>query len=316
MRVHRRTYQSFAVVGIVLGLFQLFALPCLPQQKGAALSPFYIGFTSSLLIDVNRTDAIAATKVWTSTIARKKRIDFDPVPLILDDAKAFIDAFRNNRIDIAGVTAREFLEINEKVPLTPHFLAIRKGAALQDNVILVHTGSGINILDDLAGKDILLLGGLDGNIAKVWLETLVMEKGFPTLDRFFGARTRIVYKASQAVLPVYFKQATACMAPRLSFETMVELNPQLRNQLKIIVTSPAFAPLVICTKTGYDVPIKSVVLEEMQELHKDPEGQQLLMFFKVDHFIPFDPALLEGTRHVLAQHAKAEARLRQKSAAN
>jgi hypothetical protein len=54
----------------------------------------------------------------------------------------------------------------------------------------------------------------------------------------------------------------------------------------------------------------------MKELHTHPEGQQLLMFFKVDQFVPFNPSLLESTRHVMAQNAKLEEQMRRRTSVN
>jgi ABC-type phosphate/phosphonate transport system substrate-binding protein len=301
-----------AFIGGAFGLIQLMPSLGFSQQKPDTGTTFRMGFTSALFTDVNTTDALAATKVWASAIAKKRGFDVDPEPLIVEDAKSFADAFGSNLIDIAGVSVREYFEIKDKVGLTPHLPAKRRGKVVQDSVILAHADGGIRNIEDLREKDILLLGGIDVSIGKTWLETLVMEKGFSTVDKYFKS-VKTVQKASQAVLPVYFKQATACMVSRISLETMVELNPQLKTQLKVLIASPSFTPMVVCSRVGNRSPYLGMAIDVLKELHKEPGGEQLMMLFKIDELAPFDSAFLDSARQVMILHAKLEEQMHRRA---
>jgi hypothetical protein len=78
------------------------------------------------------------------------------------------------------------------------------------------------------------------NNALLWLDTQLLRQQLPPSHSFFRS-VKLVENASQAVLPVFFRQADACLLPRWSYDTMVELNPQVKEQTTILVHSPLLA---------------------------------------------------------------------------
>jgi phosphonate transport system substrate-binding protein len=304
----RRTFICTA-----LGIAHSIAVAGLAQQKGNPGTSFSIAFSAGLFADVNMTDALAATKVWTTAIVRKKGFDSPAEPTIFNDTAWITDALKNQRVDIAVLLSREYLEIREKVPLTPHFVPRRRGRIEEECLLLVHRLSGINSAEDLSGKDILLLLSAKGGMGRTWLENSLIEKGFPSMEKFFGKVTGM-QKASRTVLPVYFRQVDACLVTRDGFETMAELNPQLKNDLKIIATSPAFLPAILCTRANYESPYKNPALEALRDLHTEPGGQQLLIMFKIDDLVPFESRYLDSARQLIAQNLKLKEQVRRRAA--
>jgi ABC-type phosphate/phosphonate transport system substrate-binding protein len=305
-RINRRNFIR-SVTGFV---------SCLAEFAGAQLragvAPVHVAFSGGLFMDVNTTDALAATRVWARAIAQKKGFEIED-PYILDDINVSIEAFKAQRIDIAALLTKEYLEIREKVPLVPCFMPKRNGRTQQDFLVLVHVQSGFNRVEDLAGKEILLLAGMEGNLGRAWLENILMEKGYASCEKYFKRVTQL-QRASRAVLPVYFRQTDACLVTSYSFETLVELNPQLKTQLKAVAVSPAFAPAVMCVRANYESPYKQPVLDALRNLHLDPKGQQILMLFKIDEIVPMDPVSLESARQLLIQNARLKEQIRRKSA--
>ncbi len=307
MLIERRMFIKGA-----LGMGSLFLSAAHAQQKSIVAS-FNIAFSSGLFADVNPTDAMAAAKAWSNALGRKRGFIISE-PIVFSDTAAAIEALRNQRVDIATLLTREYLEIREKVALTPQFIPKRRGHTQQDSLILVNNQSGFSRIEDLAQKDILLLAGMEGSLGRTWLENTLIEKGHSSIERFFR-KSMSVQKASRAVLPVYFRQADACLVTRDGFETMVELNPQLRSQLRVLDASPAFMPALICTRGDYESPYKQSALEAVRELPAEPGGQQLLMLFKIDELVPFDHSCLDSARQLLTLNAKLKEQMRRKGAA-
>ena len=104
------------------------------------------------------------------------------------------------------------------------------------------------------------------SLAPVWSETILAREGLGSASGFYGQITT-ASKISQAVLPVFFRQLDACVVTRSGFETMVELNPQVGRQLKVLASSPPVVPVVFCFRASYDSPIRAKVLEEIAQWH-------------------------------------------------
>jgi ABC-type phosphate/phosphonate transport system substrate-binding protein len=137
----------------------------------------------------------------------------------------------------------------------------------------------------------------------------LMGKGYPSLDAFFG-KVSLIRKSSQVLLPVFFKQADACLINSDAFETTVELNPQMKRDLKIIARSPSGTTSVICIRTTLKPALRQTLVDSLRDLHAEPKGQQILTLFKVEKLLPFEPSYLESARQLIQDHGKLEARVK------
>jgi ABC-type phosphate/phosphonate transport system substrate-binding protein len=57
------------------------------------------------------------------------------------------------------------------------------------------------------------------------------------------------------------------------------MNPQLASRLRIAATSPPYVEGLVCLHAKHKDFVEEL-LQGLVELHKDPEGKQLLMIFK------------------------------------
>ena len=93
--------------------------------------------------------------------------------------------------------------------------------------------------------------------------------------------------------------------PLDAFKTMVELNPQLGEQLESLASSPPVCRGLVCARMDlWETRFREVLSESMLSLRTDPEGQQLLTLFHVDQLIRFDPAHLRGVIDLLKAYEK------------
>jgi len=279
------------------------------QVKGPSDGTLNIGFTSGYFVDVNAADGLAATKVWADAIVQKKSLNLDTRSMVFSDLIELERAVKEAKVDVVALLTREFLSVEGRVPLEPHFVAQNRGKVNDECLLMVHDRSGVKSLEELQSKDILISDDVRDSLGKIWLESVVMAKGYVSLEAFFG-KVRSIRKPSQALLPVFFRQADACLINSDSFNTMAELNPQLRRDLKLIAKSPAGTVTVICIRTGYKSPLRDLLIESLGNLHADPRGQQILTLFKVEKLVPFEPSFLESARQLVLDHRKQEARVK------
>jgi ABC-type phosphate/phosphonate transport system substrate-binding protein len=252
---------------------------------------------------------LAATKVWADAIAKKKYPDAATTSMIFGSLPEMEKAVRDGKVDMVTLLTREYLLLEGKIPLEPYFVSENRGKLNEECLLLVHNSSGIRNLEELAKKNILITETHKACLGKVWLENILMGAGYASLEVFFG-KVDTMRKPSQAVLPVFFRQADACLINSDGYDTMVELNPQIKRDLRIIAKSTAYTTSVICIRTGFKLPLRQILIDSLKGLHVDPKGQQILTLFKVEKLVPFEPSYLESVRRLVQDHVKLEARVK------
>ncbi len=116
-------------------------------------------------------------------------------------------------------------------------------------------------LGDLKNGNLFIHDEKPGNgVPQMWLDTFLVKQGL-TRSKYFFTNIKEVDKVSQAVLPVFFKQADACLVSRSGFETMVELNPQIGEQLAIQATSPGFILGGVFFRRDFRADIKKLIMD-------------------------------------------------------
>jgi phosphonate transport system substrate-binding protein len=144
-------------------------------------------------------------------------------------------------------------------------------------------------------------------IPRLWVRSVLQEAGVEVGEggvRVSGTAANV----SQAVLPVFFGQVEACVVPVSSLDTMAELNPQLRRDLKVLATSPAFCQGPICVRKDVLEEWGHLLSDVLTTLHLEPEGRQLLTLFRIEQLVPFDDAYLEPTARLLEELTGAAGR--------
>ena len=200
-----------------------------------------IGYSSSLFVGVDRKDAQAAIDMWMIELARTAGLEAKITATIYDDLEQIAAVIRQRTIDFVAMTTLDFLRIKNQVPIEPVLIATNRGKAGEEYALVIHKGAPYTELKQLRGKTLLVEKSSGGCInARLWLDTELMSQKLPPSQAFFQS-AKLVDHASQAVLPVFFRQADACLMPRWSYDIMVELNPQVKDQTSILAL-PRFWP--------------------------------------------------------------------------
>ena len=168
--------------------------------------------------------------------------------------------------------------------MEPALIGEKNGKPGDEQVLLVRRDSGIRGLDQLRGGKLTLLQGAGGEIASLWLDNLLAKRGLPAAGRMFGS-VKVVPKAQQVILPVFFRQADGCIVGSNAFQTAVELNPQLGKELVAMRTSPVYPIAVTCLRT-------TLTNEQKDRVH--PDG----LAAEGHHFREADPDAFQGRQHV------------------
>ena len=273
-------------------------LPCAAAAQGEA-QPFHIGFSSMMFSDVNKNDAKAALKVWAQTVAGERGIETDPDPSILTGLDELAAALRNKQVDMVALLTEEYRALNAAVPLAPLFFASLNGKVEEVVVLLAHRDSGIERVEDLKGRRLIIHRNPRASLAVCWLDSILLEKGLRSTAEFMG-RVDENNKLSSVVLPVFFRRSDSCLVTRSGFDTMSELNPQIGKALKVLATSPKMVPTLLCFRADYAPAFKDKVLAGLRDLHLSPAGQQVLTIFHSERLEEMPASRLQSALDLLA----------------
>ena len=275
-------------------------LLCLFQVDGVTANAevgqvprFEIGYSANLLLDVDPTDARAATKTWIDYFIEKVGEEAESETIVLESVSETVALLREEMLDIAVLTPEEFLHIASEVELEPILATTREGQVTYACGLLVREDRSFTELEELAGGRIIVERSDKGNVPHTWLEALLADNGLPVGDEFFE-EIQQVGQVSRAVLPVFFGHADACLINLESLAIMAELNPQLDRELTVLATSPRFCRTLICARPSFMEGYGDIVRESLVSLHEEPQGRQILSLFHVERLVPFEPVHLRA----------------------
>lgn len=266
-----------------------------------------IGFVRGLWTDVSETDALAAMQVLGTTLAsalpRPPRIEVE----VYASSEHLIADLRTKRVDLIGVRTEAYPSLR-RADLAPgtFYVSHRDGKPTERYVLLVPEALQPQGLAGLRQQDLYLVGGLRTGLSQAWIDTELAASKLPPSDAHF-ARVTTVAKTSQAVLPVFFKKAGACVVSRTGFETVREMNPQVGRALVILAESPPLLPSVLILRQDYDGRVREDVARALLTLHASTQGRQVLDLFGIERLVPGTDAELIGVRDLLEPHHAAAA---------
>lgn len=269
-------------------------------------APLRVAFSGEMFTDLNENDAGAALRVWAQMLGKDRGIPVDPAVRILRGISEIKSAIRNKRIDVITLTTPEYQVLREEEHLGPHIFGGKRGTITEEYVLLAHQGGSVADLESLRGRALYVFQNPRASLAMPWLDSLLRSLGKPASAQFFG-KTVPATKLTRALLPVFFRQADACVVTRDGFNTACELNPQLSKQLRILAASPKVVPVVFCFRGDYKSPFRDRLLVELPSISATPAGQQFLTLFQCDSLEQGEGTVLESGLALLADTAPREA---------
>jgi ABC-type phosphate/phosphonate transport system substrate-binding protein len=256
--------------------------------------PFRVGFARNMLSSMNDNDARAALKTWSHSIARERDVPVEPEPMLFDDVAGLIRAVLEKRVDVVAISIAAFVEVGRHARLAPLFVTYTQDQMTERYLLVAHPSSPVHSVPGLRGATLTMHAGARSALGQTWLDSLLLQQGFP-VARKFTQKISEEDRLSKVVLPVFFRQVDACIVTRRGFATMIELNPQVGRQLRVVAESVDLVPAVLAFREDFDGPYKQKLIEGLRDLHGSPSGQQLLTVFQSDRIDLVPAAALAST---------------------
>jgi ABC-type phosphate/phosphonate transport system substrate-binding protein len=266
----------------------------------ASRTQFRLGFSSATFTDVNENDAKAGLKVWAQMLLKERGLPVDPEPMVLRDSEEIVQALRSKRLDAITLNTDEYWRLGADLRAGPFIGGLNDGRITEEYVLLVHRDSQIERMEGLRGHSLTFFQNSRMCLASAWLDTVLLEAGFPRATEF--CRVTQITKLSKVVLPVFFRQTDACVVTRRGFKTMSELNPQVSQQLVVLVSSPELVPTGFCFRHDYNDPLKDTIVAELGRIKDSPAGMQVLTLFQSGSLEAHPISCLDSAFELLDTH--------------
>ena len=265
------------------------------------IGSFQVAFSTNVFKGVYLNDAIAGAKILTEALIKeysRKQYSVTP-PAIFSTLKELENLLELEEVEVLIMHTTEFLQVKHSNLVEPICVAVRDGSPYDIFYLLVNKDNNYKKIDDLKGKRILVGSPFEGDIPVIWLEKLLNQKKLKPKEKYFSS---IEYfdKALPAILPVFFNKADACIITKSLFETISELNPQLKSALTPIeISQPISIGLVVMRKNISSQDLKDDIKNAFLKMHENANGRQYLNIFRIERVNEFKEEYLQSTYNLL-----------------
>ena len=290
--------------------FALVLLPALALSQPPAASRLQARLLVSRELigkTINENDARASLVVWAGILAKARDLEIQPDQIRLVRWRELEESVRAGHLDALGLTVREYSRLRPY--LWPGQVLVderdMKKASYQ---VVVHGASGISSLADLKGKSMVVWDSTKMALASEWLAALLAEGRLGTPEQLLGRISWSAKVSGGAVLPVFFRQLDACLVSAQAMETLYELNPQLRQKLRVLAVSP---PLVVNLFAFHkDLPqsTRERLIATLAEAHHSAAGRQALTLFQGESLVSVPPAVMDAALELLQRSERVRSR--------
>ena len=290
---------------------------CLAAMAAAMLAPILtrgeseravllLAISVETLAGANISDARAAYRVWLQEIARQYGTrTADTVPDIFIPSDEIIRDIRQNTIDGYGVTALELAKVADLTD--PDSLVLQEHLANgMEYVLIVHDRSKFRSVADLRGATLVSHLHRDMILERPWLATMLAESNLEAPESFFGSR-KLSGSLTQVVLPVFFHRADVACLARPSWETALDLNPQLGRDLRILAASPKVIPIAFAFRRNTKPHLRKALVDSIQHISTMVAGQQIVALYQSSTFLLRPISIMKSTFEMLRKYDRVSA---------
>jgi len=221
-----------------------------------------------------------AIEVWNEWVAQSGdySISTHPAATMPD----FFKLIEKRKIDYALLDSSSFVRYYSQLKpnLTGETWGVqRSDKAYEEYVLLTRKESNVTEINKLKGTTLSLYP--DYGLLSMYLDNLIMKVSHRSPDNFFNV-IREVKTESQAILDVFFGYSDVCLVAKHVLDAAIELNPAIRDKLKIIHRSgEKFIPVIYIAFNNVSDIEQIRFNKAMKKLNNTARGQQMLNLFGV-----------------------------------
>jgi phosphonate transport system substrate-binding protein len=261
----------------------------LPQAAAADVKPLRVA-VAAILSPTGSLDNYQPMLDYLS-----KKLD-RPVEMVQRRTYAEINELvKTGEVDVAFVCTSAYIvgerEFGMELLAAPQV----KGETVYYSILIVPAYSKAESMADLRGKVFAFTDPMS-NTGRNYPVYLVHQLGEEP-ESFFS-RTFYTYSHDDAIRAVASGIADGAAVDSLVYAYAVEKDPSLAEQVRIIHRSEPFGMPPVVTGPNVRPQTKALLLNILQEMDNDPEGQKALAVAGFDRFLVLDDSVYDSAREL------------------
>ena len=248
--------------------------------------------------NVKTEDAQALAQILANHMIKTHSLDYD---FIVETPESIVDIENatSKGFDFIILTTEEYLNLNKKLPLEPFVTNYSESNIGYKYHLVVNKSISINDISQLKNETINVLSRRNQKAPFLWLDYLLKNKGLPSQKKYLK-EVVVDYKATNVLLPVFFKKAKACIVTEVSLNLLSELNPGIKNDIKILYSSDYILLGLGCLNSkNKNTKAYSILKDIIPTLHTNEYGRQILKLFNADKLVLYKEEYLDGYLNLL-----------------
>jgi hypothetical protein len=242
-----------------------------------------MGAITDMVLGIDVKDADAAFKIWTETFIKrlkaKNLYDFDFESKMYDDISLLKKDLLNNTINYCNVSIQDFFELNKQDEYIPFLSGTNSESEKFIHYLLISSNNKKDLIE-LSNKKIIISKSNAKNLAMYWIKSLLRDELGSTKFKSITFQS-LNENDNEDLLAVFFGKSEYAVVSESTFNLACELNPSIKNKIKILRRSSPVVNGVFLHKKDSDPSTVKAIRDIAVDIHKDNEGRQILNLFKI-----------------------------------
>jgi len=247
-------------------------------EEKPSIAEFTMGwYFPSINAQVNRTDFHVAINFWLEEFSQAVNIEHTEVK-VFDHIEDMQVAFDKGELSV--IVAPPLLIVKYFAPntLADGFVGKSITGKPYGMVMLVREDAQITEVKDVKNKRLVLPE--NDELAVVFLDSLLIPKFHQAYQRIFNSVQKLP-KQNAIIHQLFFNKADVGVAYLETYNLMVELNPQIKDTVKIFANFPIDSPNYSFFHHKFPEDLRKIFIAQALELNQSPRSQQILNDFRM-----------------------------------
>jgi len=232
------------------------------------------------IADFQKVEKQVAIEIWSKWVAQAN--DYPVSTHSAATMPDFLKLIKKEKIDYALLDSSNFIQYYHQLKpnLQGEIWGVQRSDKIyEEYVLLTRKGNNTTEMNNLEGAT--LSYNSDFGILKMYLDHFILKTSHKSPRNLFKT-IREVKTESQAILDVFFGYTDVCLVTKHAFDASIEMNPAIRNKVKIIHRSgEKFIPVIYIALNNVSEIEQSKFNNAMNNLNNTARGQQMMNLFGI-----------------------------------